>query len=304
MLVTPAAITALFTGFRREFEASRARAEPRWDRVATLVPSTTRSNTYGWLGQFPKLREWVGDRVVKDMAAHSYAIENKDWEATVGVDRNDIEDDNLGIYSPLVQEMGYAAATYPDELVFPLLKAGTTTTCYDGQYFFDTDHPVHAEVNGTGAVASVSNYDDNGGAPQTPWYLLDTRRALKPLFFQERKKPDFIQQTDPRTSDAVFMSKTFKFGVDARSNVGFGFWQQAFCSTRPLNSDTLDAAIKAMMEFKADGGRPLGISPDVLIVPPALRSAANKTVKVMLSDGGASNPNYEAVDVEVIEWLA
>jgi len=304
MLVTPTAITTLFTGFKLEFERSKVKAAPMWDKVATRVPSTTKSNTYGWLGQFPKLREWIGERVVKDMQAHSYAIENKDWEATVGVDRNDIEDDNLGIYSPLVQEMGYAAATYPDELIFPLLKAGHTTECYDGQNFFDTDHPVFANTDGTGAMTATSNYDGGGAADSPVWYLLDTRRPLKPTIFQERKTPDFVTKTDPRTSDDVFNTKTFKFGVDARSNVGFGFWQMAYASNQPLNGETLDEAIRRMMEFKADGGRPLGIMPNQLIVPPSLRAASNKTIKVMLGEGGASNANYQAVDVEVIPWLA
>nr|WP_255327039.1 Mu-like prophage major head subunit gpT family protein [Pseudomonas aeruginosa] len=89
-----------------------------------MIPSTTASNTYGWLGQFPKLREWIGQRVIKDMAAQGYQITNKLFESTVGVKRTDIEDDNLGVYGPLMQEMGRAAGAHPDELVFALLKAG------------------------------------------------------------------------------------------------------------------------------------------------------------------------------------
>ncbi len=70
-----------------------------------------------------------------------YTITNKDFEVTVGVDRNDIEDDNLGVYGPLMQEMGVSAAQQPDDLTFGLLAQGATETCYDGQCFFDTDHP-------------------------------------------------------------------------------------------------------------------------------------------------------------------
>ena len=42
----------------------------------------------------------------------------------------------------------------------------------------------------------------------------------------------------------------------------------------------------------------------MLVVPPALRSAANKTVKVMLGEGGASNANYNAVEVLDTDWVA
>jgi len=168
-----------------------------------------------------------------------------------------------------------------------------------GPYIF-ASNPNH---DGTGTPATVANYDDNAGSG-TPWYLFDTSRPLKPFIFQERKRPEFEVKTDPRTSDAVFTSNQFQCGVYARHNVGYGFWQCAYASRKTLNSDNLDAAIQAMMEFTADGGRPLGIMPNLLVVPPALRSAANKTVEVMLGGGGASNPNYKAVEVKVIPWLA
>lgn len=62
------------------------------------------------------------------------------------------------------------------------------------------------------------------------WFLLDTRKAIKPLIFQERRAPEFKSITDP-TSDHVFMNDAFLYGVDARGNVGFSFWQLAFGST-------------------------------------------------------------------------
>ena len=134
-IVTPALITALFTGWKNDFKRGLGGVEPQWKKVATEVKSTTKSNTYGWLGKFPKFREWVGDRVLKNMAAHGYSITNKKYESTVEVERDDIEDDEVGVYSPLFEEMGRAAQEHPDELVFNLLAAGTSTLCYDGQNF-------------------------------------------------------------------------------------------------------------------------------------------------------------------------
>ena len=66
----------------------------------------------------------------------------------------------------------------------------------------------------------------------------------------------------------------------------------------------LDAAIEQMRSLKDINGRPLGIKPGLLVVGPKLRSQANKTVKVMLSEGGASNANYNAVDVLDTDWAA
>lgn len=284
MIVTAASVAALQVGFKKAFQDAfnATRPESDYQKVATVIRSTSKSETYGWLGKFPKMREWIGDRQVKDMETFGYTIVNKDFEATVGVDRNDIEDDNLGIYSPLFAEMGHSAAQQPDDMVFSLLKAGKTELCYDGQYFFDTDHPSFDENGGAITVSNVDISGDGGGNPY--WYLLDTSRPLKPLVFQERKAPEFVAKTDPKTSDSVFMSKTFLYGADARSNAGFGLWQMAYASSAALNGDNLDAAIEQMRGLRDKNDRPLGIKPNLLVVGPSLRSAANKTVKVMLGE--------------------
>lgn len=303
MMVTAAALTALQVGFKKNFQDAftATRPDANFTRVATIINSASKSETYGWLGKFPKMREWVGDRVIKDTEAQGYTIANKDFEATVGVDRNDIEDDNLGVYGPLMQEMGFSAAQQPDDLTFGLMAQGRTETCYDGQYFFDTDHPSFDE---NGGEITVANVDASGEDGDPWWYLLDVTRPLKPMVYQERKKPQFVSKTDPQNSDHVFMKKEFLYGVDARCNVGFGLWQMAYASNAALDGDSLDAAIEKMRGLRDSNGRPLGIKPSLLVVGPKLRSAANKTVKVMLGEGGASNANYQAVEVLDTEWVA
>ena len=72
----------------------------------------------------------------------------------------------------MMTEMGRASAVHPDELVFALLKNAHATLCYDGQKFFDNDHPVNEKVDGTGQSTTVSNiftgadglYQSSGGA--------------------------------------------------------------------------------------------------------------------------------------------
>ena len=298
-IITPALVSALFTGFRAEFQRVYGETPSHWDKVATLMPSTSKSNTYGWLGQFPQLVEWVGARVLKDMAAHGYSITNKLFESTVGVKRTDIEDDEVGIYKPLFGEMGRAAKSFPDELVYGLLRLGLSTLCFDGQYFFDTDHPVFPNVDGTGAAATIANIADG---TDIPWFLLDTSRVLKPVLFQERTKPELTSMT--RADDeAVFMTDEYRFGIRYRCNSGFGFWQTAFCSKKPLNDANFNAAYDAMTAFKADGGRPLGIKPTLLVVPTNLRTAAAEVVQVARRTDGSDNPNAGIVDVLVTPWL-
>ncbi|MDR2187027.1 MAG: Mu-like prophage major head subunit gpT family protein [Azonexus sp.] len=291
MIINKGNMDNLFTGYKAAFNTGFRSAQPMYEKVATVVPSNNASEDYAWLGQFPKLREWIGDRALKDMTAQKYNIKNKRYESTVAVQREDIERDNYCIYAPLMQEMGYAAATHPDELIFALLAAGFTAECYDGQPFFDTDHPV-------GGV-SVSNF---GGGSGTPWFLLDTRRPLKPLIFQKEKDYQLLAMTDER-DEAVFMRGEYRYGVDARGNVGFGFWQQAHASREALNAANFDAAIAAMIAQKSDEGRPLGIAPNLLVVGPADRAAARALIEAETLASGASNTNFKAVELFVCPWL-
>lgn len=298
--ITPTLLTALLTGFKKNFQGGMSLVEPTYTQIASVISSSTKSNTYGWIGEMPGFREWIGDRVINDIGSHGYAIENKDWEMSIGVDRNDIEDDQLGVYAPLFQEMGRATNVHPDELVYALLKAGTATECYDGQNFFDPEHPVNSKHDGTGAVTPVSNMTDGNGKG---WYILDTSRAIKPIIFQQRKKPQFVAMDKPDDEES-FMRKKYRYGVDSRSNVGFGFWQMARMSKAELNGENLNKEIAAMQSIKGDGGRPLALNPTLLVCDPSNRKAALETVKAERNAAGATNVNRNAVDVLVVPHLA
>ena len=135
-------INALTTSLKKVFDAAFEAASSEWDQVAMEVPSSGASNTYAWIDKFPKLRKWIGDKVVKQLSAHAYTIINDDFEATVEIDRNDIEDDNLGIYKPQTQMAGESSKQWADELVFTTLTNGFDEKCYDGKTFYATNHEV------------------------------------------------------------------------------------------------------------------------------------------------------------------
>lgn len=297
MNISANALRALYTAVKTAFNQGQKTYTPLWQRIATLVNSTTAQENYAWLGEFSRLREWLGERQVNKMKVHDYTIKNKKYEATEGIASDYIEDDTYGILMPKFEDMGYAAATHPDELVFELLKNGFDTPCYDGQNFFDTDHPVGEDGN----EVSVSNMQAGAGEP---WFLLDTSRPLKPLIFQRRRDYNLTAKTDAGTSDHVFMTDEYLYGVDARVNVGFGFWQMAFGSKATLNDANFNAAMAAMSSVKSDKGRPLGIMPNLLVVGPSNRAAAKQVVEAERNAQGASNINFKSVEVMVVPWLA
>lgn len=299
MIINKGNLQTLYVAFNAAFKQGLGQASPQYQKLVTTVPSTTGSEEYGWLGSMPGMREWVGDRVIHGIQSHGYTIKNRSFELTVGVPREAIEDDNYGVYTPMMTEMGRAVESHPDELVFGLLAAGHSTRCYDGQNFFDTDHPV---LDASGKEVSQSNWDNGSGSGRA-WYLLDLSRALKPIIFQNRKSPNFVAKTD-ETDDNVFSRREYVYGVDCRRNVGFGFWQLAYGSRQPLTEDNLQAAYVAMTSRKGDHGRPLGIKPTVLLVAPQDEFAARKILTAQTLANGADNIMRGLVSVESSAWLA
>lgn len=217
MLVNKATIAAVFVSLKTTFLNAFDAAPAQWEKTAMKVPSGSSQNDYAWLSAFPKMRKWIGDKVIKALEAFKYSVVNDDWEATVEVDRNDIEDDTLGIYKPQAEMAGFSAKQLPDEIVADLKNNAFANKCYDGQYFYDSDHSV--------AGASVSN-----------------------------------------------------LGTAALS-----------AATSALAKASYGAARTAIMSVKDDEGRPLGLIPNVLEVPPALEATGRMlTTYDKLED---DNPN-------------
>lgn len=296
MDITASLLNEMFSGFNTLFNSALSATPVYWDKVAMDVKSSGKNETYGWLSGVPQMREWLGERHIKAVESARYTIENRKFESTIRVSRDDIEDDRLGIYSPQLSMMANAAATHPDELVFDVLRRGFEATCYDGQPFFDTDHPA---IDKDGAEISVSNF---GGGTGTPWFLLDVSRPVKPLVFQTRK-PYQLQSLDKESDTNVFMRDEYLYGIRARVNAGYGLWQFAFGSKQPLSAENYALARQAMQAVRYDGGRIMGVSPNLLVVPPEHEQAARELLKADLLTDGATNVWRSSADLLVTPYL-
>lgn len=162
MIINQQVLAETRKSFSALFQQAYEQATPQWDRLASLIPSTGAEVGYKWLGKIPQLREWLDERVIQNLEAFDYTLKNKHYEATVEIDRDDISDDNLGIYRPAILTMGEAARLHPDVLLFDLLKNGETNLCYDGKAFFAIDHPeggVQSNyLTGTGTALSAASF--------------------------------------------------------------------------------------------------------------------------------------------------
>jgi len=188
----------LEAGVKTLFFKAYEEVPAQYQDIVTVVPSATQTENYGWLGSLPSMREWVDERVPRGLLSHDFTIQNKDWEVTVAVDRNVVEDDQYGQIKMRVQAMAEEARRHLDQLVFELLASGFSSKCYDGKSFFAANH---AEG---------------------------------------------------------------KSGV--QSNRG----------TAALSAAAYAAARAAMMQFKDDQGKPMGVIPDTLVVPPSLEETARQ----------------------------
>lgn len=288
MLINSSNLDLVSKGFQEVFSGAFEATPSHIGTIAMNVTSTAAEENYAWLGQFPELREWVGDRVVKNLHAHGFTIKNKKFESTASVERDDVADDKYGIYKPMFSEMGRTTKLHPDKIAFSLLKSGFTTTCYDGQPFFGTRS---AEIDGT--VQQFSNVQEGEGPA---WFLLDASRGVKPLVWQEREGYEF-QSLNDLTDKRVFMTDTFLYGIRARVNCGFGLWQLAFGSRKPLTAANYAAARAAMCALTGDQGHILGITPTHLIAPPSLEEAART---LLLGENCKGTSNIWAKSAELI----
>lgn len=108
--------------------------------VANSFSSDQASETYNFLGQSPAMREWIGGRQAKGFSGQGVTIVNKHYEATLEIAKRDARRDKTPQIMARVQEFADRGQTHWGSLVSTLILAGDSTACYDGQYFFDTDH--------------------------------------------------------------------------------------------------------------------------------------------------------------------
>jgi phage major head subunit gpT-like protein len=163
MEFSPSILAPLFQNLRLDFQSSYQDAPTFYQSVSTTVPSTGEQNVYGWMDFIPQLREWVGERYIRNVVARGFTATNKTFEDAFEIPRTKIEDDQYGLYSVRAAMMGRAAKLWPDvQVANAIINGGAATSlCYDGQPFFSASHPTDpsGEVSGTQSNALTTALD-------------------------------------------------------------------------------------------------------------------------------------------------
>lgn len=108
--------------------------------LSMLFTSDQDGEDYKWLGQSPVMREWVGGRHAKGFRENGIRIDNLHYEATLELAVRDLRRDKTAQVMTRVNELADRTNAHWAKLLSTLALNGPSTVCYDGQFFFDTDH--------------------------------------------------------------------------------------------------------------------------------------------------------------------
>ena len=190
---------------------------PAWvPRIAMRFDSDQPSEDYRWLGMSPVMREWAGGRAAQGYRTNAVTVINKIFEASVSVDMDDIRRDKTAQFMARIDDLPGRAQQHRAKLLTDQIILGESTACYDGQYFFDTDH---SEGNsGTQDNDRVFDISDNatGGTATAPLASTIQGAVLQAVqailgFKDDQGEPmnDTAQQFDVMVP-ATFMGETIK----------------------------------------------------------------------------------------------
>jgi phage major head subunit gpT-like protein len=170
LVVSAGTLSGLQKSFNAIFNEALAAYPPDWPSFAMRVNSTGGSEDYELIGDTPEMREWLGDKFIKELLGFHQVVVNKDWEATIRVLRKNIEDDQLGMYNPKIQQLAMEANIKQDSEVSSLRAAGTATLCFDGKNFYAANHQ-------TGKSGVQSNLLAGAGADTLAHITTDFKAA-------------------------------------------------------------------------------------------------------------------------------
>jgi phage major head subunit gpT-like protein len=151
------ALNRVYQEIRKDLSTAFENVPRLWKAFGMEVPSSSRSTLQAWLSDLPAVREWLGARQAKSMGTRTWSIVNRAWELSLELNRYDIEDDLDGVVASAqlrAAQMGEEFGYHEDALMASTLEAGLTATCFNGQTFFSTSHPIDPDNTAAGTFSN------------------------------------------------------------------------------------------------------------------------------------------------------
>lgn len=184
--------------------------------IAMEIPMDGKTIDLVDLGSAPMPKNSPTGATIQDMIERHLEMTPKDWDITVWISHNAVEDDRIGNLWTRVQQAGQNFQKHMDKLAFQALNAGDGSTyglCYDGQYFFDTDHvdagalydtdqsnvgsaTLSFETFNTAMTSAMQFVDDMGEYNEFVYNLLVTSPALANQAAQLTRNPNEYDSAD------------------------------------------------------------------------------------------------------------
>jgi phage major head subunit gpT-like protein len=133
----------LLVAARTGFLTALKMPEMPWTRIANQLNMDAKSIDLVDLGAAPMPVQDKGGQVTQDFIEKTLTVKPIDWTLKVWISYNAVQDDQTGTLNNRVRGAGVNFQKHINNLVFKTLNGGDGATyglCYDGQYFFDTDH--------------------------------------------------------------------------------------------------------------------------------------------------------------------
>lgn len=232
----------------------------KFQELAMNVPSTTLTEVHAWISQIPGFREWVGDRIAQSLAVDGLKVTNKDYEQTVKVPRNSVEDDTYGVYSSVISNMGAEGADDAFWLDLVIESLTSTDVWADGLAFFHStrkfgDYTVNNIVDGSltqanlkAAVNLMLGFKGNSGKPLNvvPYMVLCGKTAFwtaKRFCENEKITDDQNNEVDNETRGIATPRWHYGLNDDAWYVLGVKGSYRPICAQRRKNPTDLQTMV-------------------------------------------------------------
>lgn len=111
------------------------------DAISTRpIRSDQDSEDYAWLGMVPQMTEMKDGKKFTQLREIPWTVRNSKFQSGIAIPKSHVLYDKTDQVSVRVGELVTRSQSHWNKLITALALAGEGAVCYDGEYFFDTDH--------------------------------------------------------------------------------------------------------------------------------------------------------------------